>query len=281
MAPRVVRAVGGYGNRRNDVVISDNFATASSPRTVVYFGGDIQDLDEVMQQQPECHPFLFWSLENTVEIVQESFPNSRIVAVRPSRKQDVLYSCFDNFVLSSPQISPSAYSPNFHALQHLDLILSNLKQRLGIEGLEERDEEIILIGFSKGCVVLNQLVHDITAQCAVMHGACAPSEDRDGPRLLRTMREMHWVDCGHWGPVEFYVADPNLLTSLRDLRIEVHVVTSPYQTKNPARPDYLPQLQRFCDVCKELGVLKSHQHLFEHDKISIERHFQTLKEIKQ
>ena len=73
------------------------------------------------------------------------------------------FSCYDNFVTSNEMGVPS-FTSNHGALAHLKALLSNVYARLGAElGTLTPDspDEISLVGFSKGCVVLNQIVHEL------------------------------------------------------------------------------------------------------------------------
>lgn len=86
------------------------------------------------------------------------------------------FSCYDNFVVSNNLGTPT-YSEMNGALSHLkELVINILKKLSGLEddscmsdqekcpGSEVEDDlydSINLIGFSKGCVVLNQLITEV------------------------------------------------------------------------------------------------------------------------
>ncbi|OQV19005.1 hypothetical protein BV898_06863 [Hypsibius exemplaris] len=262
-------AVPGYANRVNDLLVA---GSPQSTEAVVFFGGDIQDLEVVMGAHREAATFSRWSLEKTTRLLEGQFANHLIVAVRPSRRQDIVLSCFDNFVKSTDAVSPSEHAPNQHALEHLDLLLESLSGLLGEVDFHRHLSCVKIVGFSKGCVVLNQLVYEFPTWLAQNSAVSAPS-------ILRKIGRMYWLDAGHSGPVEYWITQPRLLDSLRELNVGVHVVISPYQVGNLRRPSYVPQLEEFLRICGQLGVLKDVTKLHEGKAFAdatIDDHFDTL-----
>ena len=99
-----------------------------------------------------------WSLERTASLLSSSLVDSSdslVAVVRPARMERGTFSCFDNFVPSNSVGSPT-HCDDHGALQHLGLILQHLQSPLSAS--------ICLIGFSKGVVVLNQLLRELSRQ---------------------------------------------------------------------------------------------------------------------
>ena len=107
-----------------------------------------------------------WCLENTCSLLQKKFPNSAIWIVRPSRMLRNLFSCFHNFVQSS-LVGVPTYSPGYGALPQIERLLLDACKKVHKWGTLRMDVRaavhlpIVLVGFSKGCVVLNQVLHEL------------------------------------------------------------------------------------------------------------------------
>ena len=115
--------------------------------------------EEISQWKP-------WCLENTLSILQHKFPDSAIWIIRPARMLRYLFSCFHNFVQSSIVGIPT-YSCGYGALPHIEALLLDLitqvhsKGQLCIPLRTVFELPLMMVGFSKGCVVLNQVLHEL------------------------------------------------------------------------------------------------------------------------
>ena len=107
-----------------------------------------------------------WCLENTCSLLQTKFPNSAIWIVRPSRMLRSLFSCFHHFVQSS-LVGVPTYSPAYGALPQIERLLADACYKVHKWGRLKMDLRsavllpIVFVGFSKGCVVLNQILHEL------------------------------------------------------------------------------------------------------------------------
>lgn len=52
---------------------------------VIYFGGDVQDTPEMMEENRDTKGYIKFNLDNTAMILREAFPRSFIIVVRPVR----------------------------------------------------------------------------------------------------------------------------------------------------------------------------------------------------
>ena len=125
----------------------------------------------VPRQVVEVSRWSEWCLENTCSLLQQKFPTSAVWLVRPCRMLRKLFSCFHNFVQSSITGVPR-YSSNHGALLHLHALLTDALRQEREKGSLVLSEAkalalpLVIVGFSKGCVVLNQMVHELVNVCA-------------------------------------------------------------------------------------------------------------------
>ena len=107
-----------------------------------------------------------WCLENTLSLLAAKFPGAAVWLVRPCRMFRSLYSCFHHFVTSSITGVPT-YSSHHGALLHLQALLTEAlereREKIGLETSvsEALSLPLVVAGFSKGCVVLNQMTHEL------------------------------------------------------------------------------------------------------------------------
>ena len=125
-------------------------------------------------QFEEISQWKAWCLENTLSLLQHKFPGSAIWIVRPSRMLRYLFSCFHNFVQSSIVGIPT-YSTSYGALPHIELLLLDSINQVFAKGQLQLSPKavfelpLVLIGFSKGCVVLNQILHELVNYVTLDH----------------------------------------------------------------------------------------------------------------
>ncbi|XP_062959842.1 mitochondrial protein C2orf69 homolog isoform X2 [Cynocephalus volans] len=76
-----------------------------------------------------------------------------------------------------------------------------------------------LIGFSKGCVVLNQLLFELKEA----------KKDKNIDTFIKSIRTMYWLDGGHSGGSNTWVTYPEVLKEFAQTGIIVHTHVTPYQ----------------------------------------------------
>lgn len=79
------------------------------------------------------------------------------------------------------------------------------------EGLQLDRARLILIGFSKGCVVLNQLIYEFHYLKTL-----TPDDDTMS-KLVSRIRDMYWLDGGHSGGKNTWITSRSLLETLTRL----------------------------------------------------------------
>ncbi|XP_049584901.1 mitochondrial protein C2orf69 homolog [Syngnathus scovelli] len=238
---------------------------------VVFFHGDIQNFQEEMSSQPECAQWLAWSLEQVGVALGRRFPGHHVWVVRASRMHLHKFSSYRNFVESNlfgaPQHGP--YSPDGGALRQLRSLLVHGMERAGLPntirppGGASGKFSLTLVGFSKGCVVLNQVVHELA-------GALADPGLSD---FAASLSDMFWLDGGHPGGSETWVTDRRLLGQLAASGIGLHAHVTPYEVRDPARAWVGREHAAFVKTLEEFGARLCHKIHFADEPPSIENHF--------
>ncbi len=183
------------------------------------------------------------------------------------------FSCYDNFVPSSSEGSPS-HQPHYNALYHLSLLVESATKQLssnpGAPFACSPRPRLTIVGFSKGCVVLNQLAREV-------------HDGRDVDVVSR-INAVYWLDGGHSGGKDTWVTDADVLESLAKSPIKIHVHVTPYQVKNPNKPWQKKEEKIFSDKLRKLvgsDDLKFSRTLhFGDEELSLENHFKVLKVFK-
>uniref|UniRef100_A0A182SD28 Uncharacterized protein n=1 Tax=Anopheles maculatus TaxID=74869 RepID=A0A182SD28_9DIPT len=261
--PCRINGVKGYQNRTNSIIYCPPLLRGSNtPKdrcsAIVYFGGDVQDIPEKMESNRDNKNYIKWNLENTALLLRESFPQSHIVVVRPMRMEYSTFSCFDNFVRGNNAGIPD-HTPMHFSLQHLE---DNIFDASGTDTAEPDLAELLwwrenlnldkaslkLIGFSKGCVVLNQFIYEFH-----YYKTLTP-DDSTMMRLVSRISDMYWLDGGHGGGKNTWITSRSLLETLCRLCINVHVHVTPYQIQDDHRPWIRKEEKAFTDLLKRLGA---------------------------
>lgn len=265
--------VDGFENRKNSILFYPSSQRGKD--AVVFFGGDSQDYVEIMEKHRENRRHSQWNLESTAEILSRKFPGYNILIVKPAKMYLGTFSIFSNFVPSNDYGVPD-FKSNYNSWQHLKLLIENIfakifgipKQTYWTNNTQSSNEpRIILIGFSKGCVVLNQLVVELPT---VIHQAI----NND---LVNRVTDLYWLDGGHVGGKNTWITDVSILTTLSSLNWKIHVHVTPYQIQDPRRPYLGKEEKKFSDNMLKLSPEKFVRKLhFENEEPSLENHFNLL-----
>ena len=271
---------------------------------MLYWVHPMQDLRVHMEAQyEEIRQWKQWSLENTCELLQQKFPGSAIWIVRPSRTLRYLFSCFQHFVDSSLTGVPK-HDTTHGAIPHLEHLLRDaihqVHQNEGGAGKEVGwsmsavlSLPLVLIGFSKGCVVLNQIVHELgnyveEEGSGVSDGRKSPiptaenthklsrKQVQRGRDFVKRIKAFYWLDAGHSGTHDTWVTSDGLLKTLSSLGAKIHVHVTPQQVRDPHRPWLGEEQSVFVSKLQQLGANVRETVHFEHDERSLEKHFRVL-----
>ncbi|KAJ2947250.1 hypothetical protein O0L34_g16959 [Tuta absoluta] len=107
---------------------------------------------------------------------------------------------------------------------------------------------LTLVGFSKGCVALNQFIYEFHYTKTLTPG------DQTMMRFMERIDSMYWLDGGHAGGKNTWITARSLLETLTRLDINVYVHVSPYQVKDEGRPWIGREEKQFTGLLNKLGA---------------------------
>ncbi|CAG9773016.1 unnamed protein product [Ceutorhynchus assimilis] len=263
--------IAGYEERKNDIVYSKPLVDSAVAKVVIFFPGDVQDYIENMEAHRDNKHHKQWNLEGTASILQKKFPENHILVVKPSRMDFKTFSCFQNFVQSS-QLGIPEHIPNFNSLNHLEALLKNISERIQQPtALDKLDREIV--GFSKGCVVLNQFVHEFHYSII--------NKDQGILNIIKKIKSMYWLDGGHSGGKNTWIVQQDVLTSLCSLDININIHVTPYQIQDDRRPWIKKEEKTFSDFLQKHSSKITRLVHFEAIPPSIITHFDVINSFKK
>ncbi|RLW00941.1 hypothetical protein DV515_00008385 [Chloebia gouldiae] len=120
-----------------------------------------------------------------------------------------------------------------------------------------------LIGFSKGCVVLNQLLYELKEA----------KKDKNTDAFLKNIKAIYWLDGGHSGGSNTWVTYPEMLKELAETGIKVHAHVTPYQVFDTMRSWIGREHEKFVQILEEFGVEINDQLHFADEVPSLDNHF--------
>ena len=127
---------------------------------------------------------------------------------------------------------------------------------------------VTLIGFSKGCVVLNQLLYDLALA----------KQDKEVGTFTSLVKAMYWLDGGHNGGMNTWITQEPVLKSLVGAGIKVHSHVTPYQVEDDRRPWIAKEQKKFVSRLRLMGVAIDNTLHFSGETRSLDIHFRLLKE---
>ncbi|XP_055607772.1 mitochondrial protein C2orf69 homolog [Uranotaenia lowii] len=144
------------------------------------------------------------------------------------------------------------------------------------ESLNLDKANIALMGFSKGCVVLNQFIYEFH-----YYKTLTP-DDSTMMRLVSRIKDMYWLDGGHGGGKNTWITSRSLLETLCRLGINIHVHVTPYQIQDDHRPWIRKEEKAFTDLLKRLGSpFDRHLYPSEANSTNLFTHFEVLNRFRQ
>ncbi|TRY64364.1 hypothetical protein TCAL_11725 [Tigriopus californicus] len=250
----------------NEVLYVPPMEAEGDPKMLIYFGGDVQDFRDHMIKHRDNHKYQDWCLEATSQLLSKSSPGSHILIIKPSVLELGTFSCYHNFVESNKFGAPTHSMETTKAWHHLrSLLLSLQSQTLGEKHWDQIPKT--LVGFSKGTVVLNQLLIEL-AQLS----KAQPSLDM----FANSVEKWCWLDGGHSGGKLTWITQKDYLEHMVLRKYKVEVRVTPYQVNDGLRPWIKQEEKRFSGFLGRSGLTFRRAKYFEEEAPSIANHFRIL-----
>jgi len=232
------------------------------------------------------HRYAKWDVESTAILLLRRFPRSHVWVVKAAHMELGTFSIYSNFV-SWKSVSDGAGGPFHHTGQrswhHLQQLIENAVNQMNTcpngsdadtcspvtSGIHCSNLPVILVGFSKGCVVLNQLMYDRASTLNTTEETNLGAKE-----FVKLATEAYWLDGGHAGGRETWVTDDSVHKSLVGMSIRSHV--TPYQVKDESRPWIGKEQKRFIAGLTKYNVTFTNSLHFTDEKRSLENHFRIL-----
>lgn len=276
----------------NDVLYSLPLDIGSASHHAVFFGGDTQDCREVMRGHRDNQRYSAWCLEAMLDILSQRFPDALVWIVRPNCMRLHTFAVYSTFLDCNDFGVPTdgGMTPHGRALTTLDSLLAHslaaavVQARCDVVGTADGHDSgaavlhasrlpVDVVGFSKGCVVLNQLARELAN-----HRAAAVAEPVADPPLVHRLRCMYWLDGGHCGSHNAWLTDDDSLAALSGLGLQVSVHVTPYQVRDPRRKWIGDEERKFVARLARLGGAVTETVHFSDEPPSIDNHFKVLKQ---
>lgn len=263
-----------------------------------------------MNSSRENRRYQQWNLVSTGEILCRRFLDSSIVIIRPNEMKDDTFSRLDrlinllvffsiyyfirfsNFVPKTTEYGdPISYdTTNLIGLHHLRALDEQITKQstlviilfllilflLDSTSFCRSSSDITLIGFSKGCIVLNQLLHELTALRMM-------KTESDLSTFVSRIRRFIWLDGGHnkGDQTMIWPTDENLVSTFSHFQIQVEIDVTPFQVNsiNPYKKYHTEQYKKFSELLTCLstnGNKTINKMFFADEKPSIDKHFELL-----
>ncbi|KAJ8965407.1 hypothetical protein NQ314_004159 [Rhamnusium bicolor] len=176
---------------------------------------------------------------NLSERLQTMTENDLLAAMELSQKAIVLES--------DSEASPNSTTKDGQLNGETNVVKPWIQEDLHLEKYD-----IKLVGFSKGCVVLNQFLYEFH------YFKTLKSDDSSLSKIIPKFKDMYWLDGGHSG-----------------IRIHIHV--TPYQIRDDRRPWIKKEEKQFSDILQKQGTPINRTIHFENVPASLLLHFDVLK----
>ena len=187
----VVRAV-GHASRPgvlSVVAANSHDSAATNIAAIVLFPGDISTARELMARDLALAEWQAWSCQDLALLLARRWPSCHTIVVHPPRSMDG-FSCYDHWLrrLDETGDPVDGYDGvNGTACSHLTAQLAHLQPSLPGFG---KTSPLHVLGFSKGAVVLNQLLAELGG------GEAASGSDESRIELMGRVASWVWLDPG-------------------------------------------------------------------------------------
>nr|CDS32562.1 hypothetical protein HmN_000079700 [Hymenolepis microstoma] len=221
--------VQGRDSLKNDIFF---FSNGDQPIiSIVLFCGDLQNESVIMSAHSQFGNLAEkWSFESVAKLLLDRIGSNsgvQLWIIRASRWSQNAFAFYDNFVRYNAAGAPDYSGINnvggtsFAAWRHLDALMTNAVSR--VEGASI-GVPFAVIGFSKGCSVMNQLIYEM----GLFYDEREFIEDLQIPSRLSSLT---WLDSGHNGFNHLWPTWTAPLARLRHFSFlpKLFIFATPYQ----------------------------------------------------
>merc|ERR1739838_260196 len=245
-----------------------------SEKVVIFFPGDGQFTHD---REIKEEPFSYWTIERTMELLTDRYPNCHILVVAASRHIRRLFSVYCNFVESNnnSELIP-IHRDEPLAIPHLRSLLCSVQGKIVNEGyrFDILSGGLSMIGFSRGCFVLNRLLCEIGSDSI-------ESFDQSDREFMDRFATLQWIDGGHSGPSQHWITNTGILKrGLVDRKIRVVVVVTSYQIDDIKRPVIAAEEHDFSNYLENHLTASFKREKINYQKPTLADHFEALYRIQ-
>ncbi|XP_055859943.1 mitochondrial protein C2orf69 homolog isoform X2 [Biomphalaria glabrata] len=262
--------IAGDADKTNDIYVCGQ--KQNCKEHIIFFGGDVQDYPENMERHRDNKRYIHWNTESTAKLIHHKFPSSLVFVVKPTRMHLLTFAVYSHFFEANDFGNPT-HSDNSGAIRHLNCLYNSAVKVVYSEDDEGSDianlnVSIRLLGFSKGCTVLNQIVYELHLS----------DHDPVIKSFLEKVTAFYWLDGGHSGGANSHtwVTDDSALKQLALLGCDIFIHVSPYQVRDPMRKWIGQQESKFYKKLMALKAKVREKEHFESEPACIENHFKVL-----
>jgi hypothetical protein len=259
-------------------------STAQRPHVILYFQGDMQNMHHVMSSHKDDDVRAYsddYCLESTVNILANKLECTHVVMIEPRMVHNLIYAVYDTFVKYSDSCGNCERSnDDGRAISSLCSIVSKVQTLLKL-----KDEQFSLCGFSKGGIVLNNLVQEL--HLMKEHRAIMLEYNS----ILAKVKQIHWIDGGN--EYQYYPCLPNDQQSIQifaklchrhDISVFVHVTPYTLYCEDYVENELNDFTQEMTATLNDLnkisakGYFKVSYYFMQSDEAQFSNHFKCLKE---
>lgn len=133
---------------------------------------------------------------------------------------------------------------------------------------------IILFGFSKGCIVLNQFCAE--SSCSSIESSIEFKHTR---QFLMQIKHIFWLDGGHSGTTNSWITNQEIIQFVKKFQWSCYVFITPYQLKSQ-KFVAVQEYKKFIELLETINVNIKNIYYFEeqeNEDYDLNLHFELLK----
>lgn len=178
----------------------------------------------------------------------------------------------------------NSYTVKMRAWLHLMRLFAQTVQKCRDQGVQiDTNLPIVICGFSKGCIVLNELCNElefIDNLTSEKQAEYSMSQDVSNELTNFADRVKHfiWLDGGHSGQSNSWITNPVIIRLMKKRELRCYAYVTPYQMQS-RKSWAIKEHERFVQLLDEENLPHKTEYYF-HDKdedFDISVHFEILK----